>query len=304
MVTQQATQQMRIEHGAGIIAALDQSGGSIPVALGLYGVPSDRHSTADELLEQIHAMRARILRSPAFSSDHVIGTILFRESLAREINGKPIPRMLWEDRGIVPFLKIDDGLDARHNDVQLLKPIPDLDARLELARAAGIFGTKKRSVIHDANRAGVEAIVGQQFQLGRQILQAGLVPILEPEVSIVSDRKSEAEALLRDALQRHLDSLAPDQRVVLKLSLPNEDGFYDGIAAHPNVLRIAALSGGYSQDDACARLARHPRMIASFSRALVEGLSQQQTDAEFDQKLAATIARLKAPTAPLERRAP
>jgi fructose-bisphosphate aldolase class I len=281
----------KIKTGNGIIAALDQSGGSVNKALEMYGLDNDgMDETA--ALEEMHRMRARIMSAPSFSQGSVLGAIIFRESLTRKIGGKPIPRYLWDTLGIVPFLKIDDGLDSSIQDAQLLRPIPDLAQRLETARAAGLFGTKKRSVIHEANPDGVHAVVMQQFDLGRRILEAGLVPILEPEVSIASTTKANAEVMLLRALREQLDALEPNQNVMLKLTLPEQPAFYDTLAAHPNVLRICALSGGHPQVKATELLRQQPAMIASFSRALVEGLSKSQTDDEFNKVLSARIASL------------
>ncbi len=279
----------KIADGQGFIAALDQSGGSTPKALKGYGIEDDAWSTDEEMFGLIHDMRARIILSDAFTGDKVIGAILFEMTMDRQIDGKPSATFLWEDRGVVPFLKVDKGLAAETDGVQLMKPMPDLDALLTRAVAAGIFGTKMRSVINAANPAGITAVVDQQFEIGRQILAHGLVPIIEPEVTISIPDKAEAEALLRDAIASHLDALPDDCQVMLKLTLPETDNLYAPLIAHPRVLRVVALSGGYSRDEANSRLARNTGMIASFSRALTEGLSAQQSDAEFNATIGASI---------------
>jgi fructose-bisphosphate aldolase class I len=282
----------RMATGAGFIAALDQSGGSTPKALRLYGVSEDMYDGEEAMFAEIHAMRSRIIMAPDFTSDKVIGAILFERTMRGEIGGKPVAQALWEDRGIVPFLKIDKGLEDKANGVQLMKPIPGLEALLKEAKGFGIFGTKERSVIHAADAAGIQAVVDQQFAVGKTVTGAGLVPILEPEVDINAPDKSEAEAILVAALKAGLDALPEGDTVMLKLTIPSEDGLYDGLADHPRVLRVVALSGGYSTDEACARLARQPKMIASFSRALTEGLSKQQSDAEFAAALGANIDKI------------
>lgn len=285
-------QARQMRNGKGFIAALDQSGGSTPKALRLYGVTEDQYEGEEAMFAEIHAMRSRIITAPDFTSDKVIGAILFERTMRGTIDGKPVAQLLWEDRGIVPFLKIDKGLADKENGVQLMKPIGGLDATLKDAEGFGIFGTKERSVIHAANKAGIEAVVEQQFEVGRAVVAAGLVPILEPEVDIHSDTKAEAEEMLRDAISRHLDTLSDDQTVMLKLTIPTVEGLYDGLADHPRVLRVVALSGGYSTDEACERLARQGKMIASFSRALTEGLSKQQSDDEFNAALGANIDKI------------
>ncbi|MGB0498013.1 MAG: fructose bisphosphate aldolase [Rubricella sp.] len=273
----------------GFIAALDQSGGSTPKALRLYGIEEDAYSSDAEMFDHIHAMRSRIVQSPAFTGEKVIGAILFEKTMDRDIGGKPSAAYLWEERGVVPFLKVDKGLAEEADGVQLMKPIPDLDDLCERAVAKGIFGTKMRSVINAANPEGIKAIVAQQFEFGRAILAHGLMPILEPEVTISIADKAEAEALLRDAILAELDALPQGQQVMLKLSIPTEAGFYTPLIEHPKVLRVVALSGGYSREEANRLLAQNPGLIASFSRALTEGLSAQQSDTEFDATLAATI---------------
>ncbi|MFW2541704.1 fructose bisphosphate aldolase [Primorskyibacter sp. 2E107] len=278
--------------GKGFIAALDQSGGSTPKALLQYGVKEDEYEGEEAMFAEIHAMRSRIIMAPDFTSDKVLGAILFERTMRGEIDGKPVPSVLWEDRGIIPFLKIDKGLENKADGVQLMKPIPGLAELLADARGFGVFGTKERSVIHEANEAGITAVVGQQFALGRSVCAAGLVPIIEPEVDIHSPSKGEAEALLRDAIAVQLGLLGEDEKVMLKLTIPNEDGFYDALADHPNVVRVVALSGGYSTDEACEKLARQPKMIASFSRALAEGLSKPMSDADFNAALGSNIDKI------------
>jgi len=278
--------------GKGFSAALDQSGGSTPKALRLYGIEEDAYSSEDEMFDLIHDMRTRIATAPAFTGDKVIGAILFEMTMDREIGGKPSAKYLWEERRVVPFLKIDKGLEAEENDVQLMKPIPGLSDLLDRAVAHGIFGTKERSVISAANAEGIEAIVAQQFELGAEVLAKGLVPILEPEVTISIPDKAEAEDMLLASIQRHLDTL--DQPVMLKLSLPTKANLYAPLIAHPKVLRVVALSGGYARDEANAKLAENHGMIASFSRALTEGLSAQQSDEAFNATIAATIGGIYA----------
>jgi fructose-bisphosphate aldolase class I len=282
----------RIGTGAGFIAALDQSGGSTPKALSLYGVEPADYSGDAEMFAQMHAMRSRIMTAPDFTSDKVIGAILFERTMNESVEGRPAAEYLWKDRGVVPFLKVDKGLADKENGVQVMNPMPDLDALLQAATAKGIFGTKMRSVIHAADAGGIEAVVAQQFDIGQRIAEAGLVPIIEPEVDIHSPAKAEAEALLKAALARHLDAMPGDAPVMLKLTLPEEAGLYADIGDHTRVLRVVALSGGYSTDDACARLARNPGMIASFSRALTEGLSKQMSDDEFNAALGANIDKI------------
>jgi len=273
----------------GFIAALDQSGGSTPKALKLYGVDEDAYSNDAEMFALIHAMRARIIKSPAFTGDKVIGAILFARTMDGEIDGLPTADYLWDKRGIVPFLKVDQGLAADESGVQLMKPMDGLDALLERAVAKNIFGTKMRSVINAADKDGIEAVVAQQFKIGKQILDHGLMPILEPEVNIKIADKAQAEELLLATIKRHLDSAPAGQRVMLKLSLPTVTNLYKPLVDDPRVMRVVALSGGYSRDEANRLLSANDGVIASFSRALTEGLSAGQTDAEFDAALAATI---------------
>jgi fructose-bisphosphate aldolase, class I len=286
------TMLAKVTDDDGFIAALDQSGGSTPKALALYGVDEGTYSGDDEMFDLVHQMRTRIITSPSFGGDRILGAILFEMTMDREIEGKGSAEYLWEDKGVVPFLKIDKGLADVVDDVQLMKPIPGLDELLARAVTHGVFGTKERSVIQAANEAGVSAVVDQQFEVGRQVLAAGLVPIIEPEVDIHSTTKAEAEALLRDAISAQLDGLDADQLVMLKLTLPDEDDFYRPLVDHPKVLRVVALSGGYSRDDANAKLSRNPGVIASFSRALTEGLSAQQSDEEFDAALDEAIGSI------------
>ncbi len=288
----QAAEQ--IGTGNGFIAALDQSGGSTPKALRQYGVTEDAYSGEAAMYDMIHAMRSRIIKSPAFSGDKVVGAILFEQTMDREIDGTPTAEFLWEKRGVVPFLKIDKGLEAEADGVQLMKPMPGLDALLARAKALGVFGTKERSVVNAANATGIAAIVAQQFAIGDQVAAAGLMPILEPEVTISIADKAEAEALLMAEILRHLDALPADRQVMLKLSLPTVDNFYAPLVDHPRVLKVVALSGGHSREAANAILARNRGIIASFSRALSEGLSAQQSDAEFDATLAQAIDSIHA----------
>lgn len=281
----------RIRSGKGFFAALDQSGGSTPKALAAYGVEA---AEGPAMFEQVHAMRTRIMTSPAFTGDRVLGAILFEDTMHREVEGRACGDYLWHVKGIVPFLKVDKGLADDADGVQLMKPLPDLDALLADGVEKGMFGTKMRSFVKQADKAGVEAVVEQQFALGRRIADAGLVPILEPEVDITSEGKAEAEHLLRAAISAHLDRLPADRQVMLKLSIPTEDGFYGGFVGHPNVLRVVALSGGYSRAEADERLARNPGVIASFSRALTEGLHAEQSAEEFDAVLDAAVREIYA----------
>jgi fructose-bisphosphate aldolase class I len=279
----------KVRAGQGFIAALDQSGGSTPKALKLYGIEEDAYDGEDAMFDLIHEMRTRIITSSAFGGDRVLGAILFEQTMEREVEGQGTAAYLWSAKQVVPFLKIDKGLADEADGVQLMKPMPGLDELLERGVAKGVFGTKERSVIKLANDAGVKAVVDQQFEVGRQVLGHGLVPIIEPEVDIHSPEKAAAEGLLKAAILEHLGDLTGDQVVMLKLTLPEQDDFYRELVEHPKVLKVVALSGGYSRDEANARLARNHGMIASFSRALTEGLSAQQTDAEFDATLDATI---------------
>ena len=282
----------KIRTREGFIAALDQSGGSTPKALRLYGIDESAWSGDDEMFDVVHAMRTRIVTSPSFGGDRILGAILFENTMDREIGGKPSARYLWEEKNVVPFLKVDKGLAEEADGVRTMKPMPALDPLLARARENGIFGTKMRSVIELANPDGVKAVVDQQFAIGRRILAAGLAPIIEPEIDIHSPEKEQAEVLLKDALLSHLDALGPDRQVMLKLTLPERDDFYAECVRHPGVLRVAALSGGYTREEANARMARNPGLIASFSRALTEGLAAQQTDDEFDAMLDTSIASI------------
>ena len=291
-MNQEQLAQMR--NGKGFIAALDQSGGSTPKALLLYGVQETAYSNDAEMFDVIHAMRSRMVESPEFNGDRVLGAILFEGTMDREIGGMGSAGFLWNKKHVIPFLKIDKGLADEAQGVQIMKPNPDLDALLARALKKGVFGTKMRSVIKLANADGISAVVAQQFEVGRQILRAGLIPIIEPEVDINSPQKAEAEVLLKAALLAELNKQPADQPVMLKLTLPETDGFFDELVAHPSVLRVVALSGGYSRDDANARLSRNKGVIASFSRALTEGLSAQQTEAEFNSAIGASIASIYA----------
>ena len=284
----------KIRDGEGFIAALDQSGGSTPKALRLYGIDEDAYSGDDEMFSVVHDMRTRIITSPSFGGDRILGAILFENTMDREIAGKPSARYLWEEKNVVPILKVDKGLAPEADGAQMMKPMPDLDSLLERAKENGVFGTKMRSVIKLANPAGVRAVVDQQFEIGRRIVAAGLVPIIEPEVDIHSPEKEVAEVLLKEALLSHLDALGPGQNVMLKLTLPERDNFYAECVKHPNVLRVAALSGGYTREEANARMDRNNGVIASFSRALTEGLSAQQSDDEFNATLDSSIASIHA----------
>ena len=291
-MTMNERQLGKIRDRDGFIAALDQSGGSTPKALRLYGIDDGAYSGDDEMFSIIHGMRTRIVTSPSFDGDRILGAILFENTMDRKIEGKPSARYLWEEKGVVPFLKVDKGLAAEADGVQLMKPMPGLDALLARAKENGIFGTKMRSVVKRANPDGVRAIVDQQFEVGRRILDAGLVPIIEPEVDIHSPEKEQAEGLLKDALLAHLDALGPDRKVMLKLTLPERENHYAECVKHPAVLRVAALSGGYTREEANARMARNHGVVASFSRALTEGLTARQTDAEFDAMLDTSIASI------------
>ncbi len=273
----------------GFIAALDQSGGSTPKALRQYGVEDSAWSTDEEMFGLIHDMRARIVKSPAFTGEKVIGAILFERTMDGDIDGTPTAEYLWTQRSVVPFLKVDKGLADEASGVQLMKPMPELDALLKRAVSKGIFGTKMRSVVNAANAEGIAAIVAQQFEVGKQILSHGLMPIIEPEVTITISDKAEAEDLLRDEILKQLDALPEDKQVMLKLSLPEKANQYQPLIDHPRVMRVVALSGGYSREEANTRLAANTGMIASFSRALTEGLSAKQSDADFDTVLAGTI---------------
>jgi fructose-bisphosphate aldolase class I len=287
MMDQQQLEKVR--DGNGFIAALDQSGGSTPKALRLYGVGEDQYADEDEMFDRIHEMRSRIITSPSFGGDRIVGAILFEMTMDRQIDGQDSGHYLWSVKQVVPFLKVDKGLTEEVNGVQLMKPIGGLDGLLERGVAKGMFGTKMRSVVKLADPKGIDAIVNQQFDVGLTILEAGLVPILEPEVDIKSPDKRAAEALLKAAILPRVDDLPSDQQVIFKLTLPEENGFYGDLVAHPRVMRVVALSGGYSRDQANDRLAHNPGVIASFSRALTEGLTAQQSDQEFDAVLDASI---------------
>lgn len=282
-------QKAKFRNQPGFIAALDQSGGSTPKALKLYGIAETEYSGDTQMMDLIHAMRARIITSPAFNGDRILAAILFENTMDREIEGRPTAEYLWKVKRVVPILKVDKGLEGEANGVQLMKPMPDLDKLLARAKAKGIFGTKMRSVIKQADPAGIRAIVDQQFTIGRQIIAAGLVPIIEPEVDIKCPDKAAAEDLLKKELLAQLDRLADGQLVMLKLTLPEQDNLYAECIEHPRVLKVVALSGGYSRDEANRRLARQNNMVASFSRALTEGLTAQQNDAQFDAALDAAI---------------
>jgi fructose-bisphosphate aldolase class I len=287
MMDQQQLEKVR--DGNGFIAALDQSGGSTPKALRLYGVGEDQYADEDEMFDRIHEMRSRIITSPSFGGDRIVGAILFEMTMDRQIDGQDSGHYLWSVKQVVPFLKVDKGLTEEVNGVQLMKPIGGLDGLLERGVAKGMFGTKMRSVVKLADPKGIDAIVNQQFDVGLTILEAGLVPILEPEVDIKSPDKRAAEALLKAAILPRVDDLPSDQQVIFKLTLPEENGFYGDLVAHPRVMRVVALSGGYSRDQANDRLAHNPGVMASFSRALTEGLTAQQSDEEFDAMLDASI---------------
>jgi len=284
----------RISTGAGFIAALDQSGGSTPKALKLYGVSEDAYNTDEEMFGLIHQMRCRIMTAPDFTSDKVLGAILFERTMRDTVDGVPVPTYLWKERGVVPFLKIDKGLEDKANGAQIMKPMPGLEALLADAKSMGIFGTKERSVIHEADATGIKAVVAQQFEVAKTVCAAGLVPIIEPEVDINSATKAEAEDILHEEILTHLNALDDGMQVMLKLTIPTEDGLYVDLADHANVLRVVALSGGYTTDDACDRLGRNPKMIASFSRALAEGLTHQMSDAEFNTSLGSNIDKIYA----------
>jgi fructose-bisphosphate aldolase class I len=287
MMDQQQLEKVR--DGKGFVAALDQSGGSTPKALRLYGVGEDQYADEDEMFDRIHEMRSRIITSPSFSGDRVVGAILFEMTMDRQINGQDSGHYLWSVKQVVPFLKVDKGLAEEVDGVQLMRPIVGLDGLLERGVAKGMFGTKMRSVVKLADPKGIDAIVNQQFDVGLAILAAGLVPIVEPEVDIESPEKRSAEALLKAAILTRIENLPAGQQVILKLTLPEEAGFYGDLVADPRVMRVVALSGGYSRDQANDRLAHNPGVIASFSRALTEGLTAQQSDEEFDAVLDASI---------------
>ena len=282
----------KLRTAPGFIAALDQSGGSTPKALGMYGVTEDAWSNDDEMFSVVHEMRTRIMTSPAFGGNRILGAILFENTMDREVEGQPTAAYLWDVKNVAPFLKVDKGLAAEENGVQLMNPMPDLADLLEKAKAAGIFGTKMRSVIKRANPAGIEANVKQQFDIGRQIVAAGFVPIIEPEVDIHCPEKAEAEEILHTHLMEQLNSLNPNELVMLKLTLPEKYNLYADCVAHPNVVRVVALSGGYSREEANSRLSRNNGMVASFSRALSEGLQAQQSGDDFNTMLDSSIAKI------------
>ena len=285
-----AEQQLqKIQNDPGFIAALDQSGGSTPKALGLYGIGEEAYSGDEAMFGVVHEMRTRIVTSPSFNGDRILGAILFENTMDREIDGKLAARYLWEAKQVIPFLKVDKGLADEADGVQLMKPMPDLDSLLERAKSNGVFGTKMRSVIKLANAAGIKAVVAQQFEIGRRIVATGLVPIIEPEVDIHSPEKAQAEALLKVELLDHLNRLGAQEKVMFKLTLPEQDNFYAECVAHANILRVVALSGGYSREEANARMSRNNGVVASFSRALTEGLTAQQTEQEFNAMLDASI---------------
>ena len=282
-------QLQRIKNDSGFIAALDQSGGSTPKALENYGVSGDEYDNDEAMFDLVHEMRARIMTCDTFDNERVLGAILFEDTMDREVNGKPTANFLWEDKNIVPFLKVDKGLAEQMSGVQVMRPMPDLDALLDKAKKYPVFGTKMRSVIYEPNVDGIELVAQQQFDVAKQILSKGLMPIVEPEVDINSAQKHECELLLKADILRNLERLSDDHQVMLKLTLPEEAGFYQELIDHPKVLKVVALSGGYSRHDACDKLEENPGMIASFSRAFTEGLSKQQSDKEFADTIDASI---------------
>ena len=286
------TQYEKIKTSRGFFAALDQSGGSTPKALAEYGIEKDRYSSDAEMFDLVHAMRTRVLTSPAFDGSRILAAILFEQTMDRDINGVSTAHYLWDTKNVVPILKVDKGLAPEQDGVQLMKPIDTLDELLERAQRHQIFGTKMRSVINDAAEAGVTAIVDQQFDYANRIMAAGLVPIIEPEVSINSPHKEQAETLLHDAIAKHIEALPADAVIMLKLTIPAQVGLYGDLAADPRVLRVVALSGGYSRDEACELLARDDTLIASFSRALLEGLTEGQTDDQFNAQLESSIEQI------------
>jgi fructose-bisphosphate aldolase, class I len=286
------TQYEKVRTGRGFFAALDQSGGSTPKALAEYGIPRDQYHSDAEMFDLVHAMRTRVVTSPAFDGTRILAAILFLQTMERDVGGVPTAQYLWHEKNVVPFLKVDLGLAAEQDGVQLMKPIGTLDDVLARAQRHQIFGTKMRSVIHDADEAGISAIVDQQFSYADRIRAAGLVPIIEPEVSIVSPHKEQAEMMLRDAIAKRVAALPADARVMLKITIPAQPGLYGELAADPRVLRVVALSGGYSRAEACTLLARDPTLIASFSRALLEGLTVDQTDEQFNATLESSIEEI------------
>lgn len=286
----------KVATSSGFIAALDQSGGSTPKALRGYGIEEDAYASEEEMFGLIHDMRARIITAPSFSGEKVLGAILFERTMDGEAGGKPVPAAL-QDRGVVPFLKVDKGLEDEADGVQLMKPIHGLDELLQRAKAKGVFGTKKRSVINQASPSGIAAIVKQQFEVAEQILAHGLMPIIEPEVNIKSADRAQSDVILRDEILKALDNMSGDHKVMLKLSIPAEAGTFDSLINHPRVLRVVALSGGYARTEACAELAKNKGIIASFSRALLEDLRHQMTPDEFDAALASAIDEIHAASA-------
>jgi len=285
-------QLQRIKNSSGFIAALDQSGGSTPKALETYGVSSDAYDNDEAMFDLVHEMRARIMTCDCFDSERVLGAILFEDTMEREVNGKSTANYLWENKNIVPFLKVDKGLAEQMSGVQVMKPIPNLDLLLDKAKNYPVFGTKMRSVIYEPNVDGIELVVQQQFDVAKQIISKGLMPIVEPEVNIDSAQKHDCEVLLKADILRNLERLGDEQQVMLKLTLPEEVGFYQELIDHPKVLKVVALSGGYSRSDACTKLKQNPGMIASFSRAFTEGLSKQQSDSEFAETINASIEEI------------
>ena len=288
-VSEYDKQLQKVKNDKGFIAALDQSGGSTPKALKLYGVNEDAWTNEQGMYDVVHQMRSRIMTSPAFTGKRLLGAILFENTMDRDVAGKPTPDYLWEVKGVVPFLKVDKGLADEKDGVQMMKPMPDLHALLKKAKSKNVFGTKMRSVIKQANAAAIDAVVKQQFEVGKQILAAGLMPIIEPEVDIKTPNKDKAEELLKASILKELNQLKRDQRVMLKLTIPEKDNLYADLIKHPNVLRVVALSGGYSREESNKRLARQNGMTASFSRALSEGLTKQQSDEEFNKALDASV---------------
>ena len=285
-------QLQRIKDGSGFIAALDQSGGSTPKALENYGISGDEYENDEAMFDLVHEMRARIMTCDCFDNERVLGAILFEDTMERDVNGKSTANYLWEDKQIVPFLKVDKGLAEQMSGVQVMKPMPNLDLLLDKAKNYPVFGTKMRSVIYEPNVDGIELVVQQQFDVAKQIISKGLMPIVEPEVNIDSAQKHECEVLLKADILRNLERLNDEHQVMLKLTLPEEAGFYQELIDHPKVLKVVALSGGYSRTDACAKLKQNPGMIASFSRAFTEGLSKQQSDSEFAETINASIEEI------------
>ncbi|SJN42749.1 fructose bisphosphate aldolase [Psychrobacter sp. JB385] len=285
-------QLQRIKNGSGFIAALDQSGGSTPKALENYGVNGDAYDSDEAMFDLVHEMRARIMTCDAFDNERVLGAILFEDTMEREVNGKSTANYLWEDKNIVPFLKVDKGLAEQMNGVQVMRPMPELDQLLDKAKKYPVFGTKMRSVIYAPSVDGIELVVQQQFDVAKQIISKGLMPIVEPEVDINSDKKHESELILKTSILHNLERLSDDHQVMLKLTLPEEAGFYKELIDHPKVLKVVALSGGYSRSEACAKLKQNPGMIASFSRAFTEGLSKQQSDEAFANTIDASIQEI------------